>query len=559
MSTAVKKARRASVLTDAVMKQAEQAREEKKTETVAAEEKFPKIKENAFFQLVFADGKPEEKRSAIAQARTFSGTKEEMRQREKAYEEFKEYLAYQRELMSSQIISLQDNETFGLLQTVYGGFTDRLRDFDKKIEPLTRVLTSLFNLRTNGVSFDAIDQIERDREKEREISAKIDANAQELKAIETQLGRLADEIAHLRTQKSLFGFGDIKADAKMQIDRNERQIERLRADAKAAAERNAALEAERAAQRTANEKLAPFAGEIDDLRELLDLSSDEHKKRQEELMKAALDFISTSVSSVDKVRAHMGKLEGQIFNLRDANSSMRSIYTIMDGAEAEADSANRKLLDEVQGAPPTDDALEKMRRENRRQELEEYIAELVTSKNDTTETLSDLTSQSIRITAIKDNADRQSEKARKLRTGGISGVADRLSAVMTSVSHAALGEASAMAEDVLLKMRQNTNVIAQQQVIQNATGLKEEQTALERAAAELEEWGQVVKTATDITRSTVDEMRLGAEDLKTKIADLADDIQKHTGAKVTSPDGAAGSADAGGAGATTPLIKPVSL
>jgi hypothetical protein len=128
---------------------------------------------------------------------------------------------------------------------------------------------------------------------------------------------------------------------------------------------------------------------------------------------------------------------------------------------------------------------------------------------------------------------------------------------MTSVSHAALGEASAMAEDVLLKMRQNTNVIAQQQVIQNATGLKEEQTALERAAAELEEWGQVVKTATDITRNTVDEMRLGAEDLKTKIADLADDIQKHTGAKVVSPGG--GDDPAGSGAAPAPLVKPVSL
>lgn len=558
MSTASKKARRASVLTDAVMRQAEQAREEKKTEVVAAEEKFPKIKENTFFQLVFAEGRPEEKRSAIAKARTFSGTREEMRQREKAYEEFKEYLSYQRELMSSQIISLQDNETFGLLQTVYGGFTDRLRDFDKKIEPLTRVLTSLFNLRTNNVSFDAIDQIERDREHEREIQTKIAANVDRLKGIETQLTRLADDISYQRTQKSLFGFGDIKADAKRQIDRNEREIERLRADAKAAAEERAQLDAEREAAKTANEKLAPFASEIADLRQLLDLSSDEHKKRQEELMKAALDFISTSVSSVDKVRSHMGKLESQIFNLRDANTSMRSIFTIMDGAEAEADTSNRKLLDEVQSAPETDDALEKMRRENRRQELEEYIAELVTSKNDTTETLSDLTSQSIRITAIKDNADRQSEKARKLRTGGISGVADRLSAVMTSVSHAALGEASAMAEDVLLKMRQNTNVIAQQQVIQNATGLKDEQTALERAAAELEEWGQVVKTATDITRSTVDEMRIGAEELKTKIADLADDIQKHTGAKVTSSDGADDGV-AGSGAATAPLVKPVSL
>ena len=553
MSTAVKPARKSSVLTEAVMRQAEQAREEKKTEAVTADQKFPKIKENTFFQVVFAEGKPEEKRSAIAKARTFSGTKEEMRQREKAYEEFKEYLAYQRELMSSQIISLQDNETFGLLQTVYGGFTDRLRDFDKKIEPLTRVLTSLFNLRTNNVSFDAIDQIERDREHERGIQAKIEANGERLKDIESQLRRLDDDIAYLRTQKSLFGFGDIKAEAKGQIARNEQEIERLRGDTKAVVEDNAKLEAEREAARNANEKLAPFASELADLRELLDLSSDEHKKRQEELMKAALDFISTSVTSVDQVRNHMGKLETQIFNLRDANGSMRGIYTIMDGAEAEADVANRKLLDDVQVAPQTDDALEKMRRENRRQELEEYLAQLTTSKNDTTETLSDLTSQSIRITAIKDNADRQSEKARKLRTGGISGVADRLSAVMTSVSHAALGEASAMAEDVLLKMRQNTNIIAQQQVIQNATGLKDDQTALERAAAELEEWGQVVKTATDITRNTVDEMRAGAEDLKSKIADLADDIQKHTGAKVVAPQGEQAAADA------APVVKPLSL
>ena len=136
----------------------------------------------------------------------------------------------------------------------------------------------------------------------------------------------------------------------MQIDRNERQIERLRANAKAAAETTRARGRARG-PRTANEKLAPFAGELDDLRELLDLGSDEHKKRQEELMKAALDFISTSVNSVDQVRNHMGKLETQIFNLRDANGSMRGIYTIMDGAEAEADLANRKLLDEVQAAP----------------------------------------------------------------------------------------------------------------------------------------------------------------------------------------------------------------
>ncbi len=230
------------------------------------------------------------------------------------------------------------------------------------------------------------------------------------KDIESQLRRLDDDIAYLRTRKACSASVTSRPRPSGQIARHEREIERLRADAKAVADDDVKLEAERAAARNANETLAPFTSELADLRELLDLGSDEHKKRQEELMKAALDFISTSVTSVDQVRHHMGKLETQIFNLRDANGSMRGIYTIMDGAEAEADVANRKLLDDVQVAPATDDALEKMRRENRRQELEEYLAQLTTSKNDTTETLSDLTSQSIRITAIKDNADRQSDE-----------------------------------------------------------------------------------------------------------------------------------------------------
>ena len=48
---------------------------------------------------------------------------------------------------------------------------------------------------------------------------------------------------------------------------------------------------------------------------------------------------------------------------------------------------------------------------------------------------------------------------------------------------------------------------------------------------------------------------MGAEELKTKIADLADDIQKHTGAKVVAPAGE----EAGAANSAAPLVKPVSL
>ena len=63
----------------------------------------------------------------------------------------------------------------------------------------------------------------------------------------------------------------------------------------------------------------------------------------------------------------------------------------------------------------------------------------------------------------------------------------------------------------------------------------------------------MIKTATDITRTTVDEMRAGAEDLKTKISDLAEDIQQHTGAKVLAPD-----ADKD-ASQPAPTMKPLSF
>ena len=179
--------------------------------------------------------------------------------------------------MASQIISLQDNETFGLLQTVYGGFTDRLRDFDKKIEPLTRVLTSLFNLRTNGVSFDAIDQIERDRALERGIQAEVEANVERLKDMKSLLRRLGEDIDHLRTQKSLFGFGDIKAEAEVQIARHEREIERLLPTPRRSA-RTVPRRGRARGGAQPNAKLAPFASELDDLRELLDLSSERTRK-----------------------------------------------------------------------------------------------------------------------------------------------------------------------------------------------------------------------------------------------------------------------------------------
>ena len=116
MATAAKaklksKTNLSDVLTDAV-----KAKQSTAMATVAEQQTDPRyadIAANPFYKVMFAESSaPEAKRAEVTALLTYEGTKEENRERMKAFELFKEYLQSQREEMAQEIIRLTDTGTF---------------------------------------------------------------------------------------------------------------------------------------------------------------------------------------------------------------------------------------------------------------------------------------------------------------------------------------------------------------------------------------------------------------------------------------------------------------
>jgi hypothetical protein len=548
-SSASPKQKSTEVLSDAVRQRAA-TKTTAKQEAKAEDARFANIQANVFFQTMFsAETKPEEKRAEVAKILTFSGTKEENRANIKAFETFKEYLQSKREEMAQEIIRLTDTEAFSELQSTYKDMNQALLDFDDRMRPLTDIIDAIYTLRTNNKTFDTFREIQEDKAKEAALKAARDAAQAKVDGHKTRIDAINADIAALGQQKSFFGLGGIKQEAREQIARYEEELATINADLTNLAGEITALDAQVGQGRDEGE----FAKEKAKVRELLDLNSDEHVQRSRDLVDSALNFVNTSKSRISSVREHLGQMDGQVENLFDANNMMGTVYAVLNEGINDAAAENQKKREALVNAPEGEDTIAKMTREQNRMHLEQHLSQLNASAADTMATFSDLTSGAIRIKTMKDAVEQQSAMARTMHSQGISGVADRLSVVLQAVSSAALGESSAMAKDTLARMSENTNKVAQKESIRIAMGIDQQNSDLEKAIADLGSYGDVVRTATDITRTGLSEMRTKLDELK-KLADTvrtdvqdsiavtAESMREESAASTAKPAPAAGGA-----------------
>jgi hypothetical protein len=219
----------------------------------------------------------------------------------------------------------------------------------------------------------------------------------------------------------------------------------------------------------------------------------------------------------------------QVENLFGANGNMLNVYAIMSEGIKDAEKGNQTIRGTLEAPAAGEDMIAKMTREQKKMEVEQHIASLDSSAADTTTTLSDLTSQRIRINTMKSANDTQINKARTMHTQGVAGVADRLSVVLQAVSGAALGESSAMAKQTLTQMTENTNLVAQKEVIRNAMGITEQNDDLMKAIDDLGAYGEVVRTATKISREGLEEMRGKLGELQDLAKGVGADIKSNIG------------------------------
>ncbi len=505
--------------------------------------KFAKMDANTFYKIMFdGESSPREKMDQVSKSLTFADNKEDAKEKLEEFTQFKEYLQYERKRMAQQIIDLTDTEAFSELKEVYDQLNTALLDFEDKINPLTDTVDAVYELRMNGVTFDAFREITDDKEAEEKIAELRAEQEEELRKLEDDINILNDSIAVWGEDKALFGLGGIKKYARENIAKAQIQLETREAEL---SDLIATMEDESQYKLPESQLDEKFIESKRKLRELLDISSDDHKQRQSELVQAAQHFVNTTETRVADISSHFDGMDKQIENLMEANYSMREIYAILNDSTKEAHKDNEKFRDTLQPVENEESDIEKMNREREKRDLENYIGALNASSVDTTMVFGELTNAGHRIKSMKDGNDQQITKTRQIHSSGVAGVADQLSTVLQAVSAAALGESSEMARMSLERMNQKTTDLSQKEVIRIALGTHEQNSELSKALEGLEQYGEVIRTATNITREGLLETKALLGNLEETAKEVHDDVKESisVAAEVVAGEGSSSSDD----------------
>lgn len=492
-----------------------------RNKTARAETPAANIKDNTFFKVIFADNLSlEEKVENVTKILEFTDNKEADREKVQEFDTFKEYLQSISEEMSKQRIEMTDTEVFSELQKVYSDFNNDLNDFIDKIKPLTEITDALYNLRQNGETRNALAQIKADQEWDIEKDEQRTQLRKEIAQFGAEITALQEEIYLLQQDKSFFGLGQIKAASKAKILANENKIETLNNTIEQKKSDLNNLENEIRVHQSERSKSI----EVEKLKELLNLTSEEHTLRQSEMVGSALKFVNQGKERFGAIRGHLEKMVKQIEGLGDNNNNMIQIYAIMNEATKHVEIAHREKRKELESKEIGDNLLESMRLEETCRNLDEHIDTVSTATVDTMQTYGELSTEAIKIRNMQAATKKQVESARAMHSRGIASVASQLSVVVTAVNSAAINEAQSMAGNTLAEMARVTNDIAKNEAIRIATGRDEINNDLESMLQNLAEFGDTQREATEITRSALETMRSNLEEIEK----MAKDVQTDT-------------------------------
>ena len=492
--------------------------------TRASAKKFASIEENSFYKIIFAEGDPEAKKAAVARELAYSLEEEKADNKASLaeFELFKAWLMEQRKEMAQEIIKLTDTDAFSELKDVFDDMNQGLLDFEDQMAPLTDILDAVYALRlaSDGAMFDVFKEIQDDKAEEERVAVLRGKQERALGELNGQVEHLRSQTEVLQQQKSWFGLGGTKKSALQKIDLIQKEVGEKKASIDKLVVDIENTKVDRESQ------FSQFAEEKSKLRELLDISSEEHKARQQALVDSANSFVNTAETRTADVLDHLEGINDQVDRLADSNSGLRGVYAIISEAVEEAEVVNTRVRDSLMDGSEDESNIAKMKRENSKMAVENHVTAMTAAKVDTVGTFADLTAESYRIKAMKDSNTGQVSKTRSLNSKGVAGVASRLSTVLQGVSMAALTESSEVAHMTLERMNDQTNRMAQKEAIKNAMGISLENDALVKAIEELESYGKVARAATDISREGYTEMKDHLAELEKTAREVGEAVKK---------------------------------
>lgn len=480
-------------------------------------EKDYDLNNNTFAKIIFDENlTPEQKKEQVAKALTFdvNAPKEENQKRLKEFELFKEFLMSERQRMAQDIISLTDTDAFAEMHEMFNEMNGAIVEFDDSMKPLVDIIDAVYTLRQQGkeMTLNVYKEIQGDKTAEVEKQQKIEALQAELKAQEDGIRADDARIIELQDKKKFWIFGGPSTEEKQ-------EIATLEAGLLTKKEEYDAKKKELQDTKTAPASQTAFVGfeqEKAHLRELLDISSDEHRERQKRLIDAAQNFVDTTAARGEQVLSHFSELGEHIDTLGDANRGIQSVYAILTEASTEAAKTNKSERDQLAVPGPGESQVSKLQREHKKADIEEHIKVANNTALDTVKTNADLVKQGARIMTMKDANQQQISKARELTSSGVASVAEGLSSVLTIVSAAALNESAELASNTVDLMEERTDVQSQQESLRLAAGISDQADELNRAVEGLAAYRDTAKVVRDTTEEN---LRMVKEE-NAKLADL---------------------------------------
>lgn len=490
-----------------VISDAAKIRERQKT-TVAEQVKVF-AQTNVFAQIMLnQELSPEAKRDAFSKELAFSkeATKEQNRAKLEAFSAFKEYLQEQRKILNREGIKLQDTEAFAELQAVVDEMTKASLDFQDRAKPLLDVLTAVFEIRKNDKIPDVYKEIQKDKEWAEEQAKLLGSHEEHLQELVARAEKLDREKAQLSTEKSFFGFGPITKSALERIaeinDVDKVQI------AHEVDDTLAKIETHRSIMQAGRDPENPeLASQKKVLREFLDLTKEENRDRQKALIDAAVNYVDTSDTRLKSVLGTLERLGKHAEVISDTNGILKNMHLIMDESLKEVSKQHDGIKGSLASGPADESSITRMTREDKLQELNEFMSRSDDHAVDVANSIGGLTKHAVQIQAYKDTIRNESGSTKRLHLEGVSQMGEQLMSVISAISSAATSESRSVAANNFARMAAQNQAIISQEVVRNATTIDLEAQQISRLVGELQDYGDVLKASSEIAHAGYNRMR----------------------------------------------------
>lgn len=482
------------------------------------------IANNPFHKIMFDPSLTlEAKRQAMTQALVYnkSMTEEQNNKRLDDIVVFSEWLQTKRKDLAIEMLKLNDSEAFAQLKEVIDDLGQGILDFNKKIQPFLSILDSLYKMQLNGVkTSDMLAEIINDREEYDRLNKELDQQNGELESTNETIREYKDRIAELQTKTSWYTLGTkIKPSAQADINKLQLRIsdenQRIAEIAVRVQATQAALEAPRATQFSGLEDVK------DNLKTLLDISSDGHREKQKELNATAANFVSTSEERVAAVLKNIEAMNGRIEGAGKNSSKVLGLYAVMNDAIGTAMVDNHVVLDTL-SAPDTEEGLiAKMQREEAREGSLKHIKTLTGIKEATVKMYDGLSREKAELNGMLDSNDKQIAATRYLHGSGIANMGMQLNAMITALSSASNGQSTKVAQELVDEMGANAIMIRGKDSLRAALDFQGTNETLERTIQLAAQSAELMRNASTVTGEALSRQ----QELLQKVKAGADDMQ----------------------------------